>query len=508
MANRNFIFAFLAGALFLPGCFLAPKYKRPDVETPPAFKEQAAAVSPSSAAATGVEWKTAKPGDAFPRGAWWEFFGDSQLNQLELKVAVSNQNVKQAEAQYREAQALVRQAQAAWFPTLSAQPSAIRSFGPNNISFSRSNAGTTNQYELPLAASWEPDLWGAVAFAVRTEKAAAQASAAQLQGMLLSMQAELAADYFTLQSTDMQLSTLDAAVKSYEEALKLTQARFASGVASQADIAQSQAQLDQTRAQATDLNITRAQTEHAIAVLIGQAPSTFSLPAGRIQNAPRKVPMLLPSQLLERRPDVASAERLIVAANGQIGLARAAYFPALSLSASGGYESINLSNLLTWPSRFWSLGATATETILDFGRRRAVSQQAYALYDAQVAAYRQTVLAAFQEVEDNLAAQRLLEQEAAQTDSATKAAEDSLQLVLARYKAGTASYLDVITAQNIALTNERASAQILGRRMTAAVTLIRAIGGGWDTTQLPWPHNMESPPVASTAPVTTAVLPK
>jgi len=317
------------------------------------------------------------------------------------------------------------------------------------------------------------------------------------------MQAELAADYFSLAAIDMQSAILDSATTSYDKALKLTLARFNAGIASQTDVAQARTQLDSTHAQATDLGISRAQLEHAIAVLVGQAPASFSLSSLQIHRVPPTIPVGLPSQLLERRPDIATEERLIVAANGQIGLARAAYFPNISLAATGGYQSSVASHLLSWPNRFWSIGASATETLLDFGRRHAVSLQAQAAYDAQVAVYRQTVLAAFQEVEDNLAALRLLAEEAVEQDAATQGAEQSLSLEMERYKAGIVSYLDIITEQNIALTNERASVLILGRRMNAAVTLIRAVGGGWDDSQLPWPKNLYSPPAVSSAPATS-----
>ena len=513
-AFRFSLFASVPTALLLSGCFLAPHYKRPAIETPPAYKEAASAVMPQTAtpvssstgtatAAGNIQWKMANPKDTLAHGPWWQMFGDPQLNQLEQQVLVSNQNIKQAEAQYRQARAFVSEVRAAYLPTVATVPSITRSFGPNNIGNSSSNSGTRNLFDLPVTASWEPDLWGAVTFAVRTAKAEAQASAAQLEGMRLSMQAELAADYFSLAAIDMQSALLNSATASYEKALKLTLARFNAGIASQADVAQARTQLDSTHAQATDLGITRAQLEHAIAVLVGHAPAVFSLTALQIHRVPPTIPVGLPSQLLERRPDIASAERMIVAANGQIGLARAAYFPNVSLAATGGYESNTLSSWILWPQRFWSIGASAAETLFDFGRRHAVAKQAQALYDAQVAAYRQTVLAAFQEVEDNLAALRLLAEETVEQDAATQGAEQSLSLEMERYKSGIVSFLDVITTQNIALTNERASVLILGRRMNAAVTLIRAVGGGWDDSQLPWPKNLYSPPAVSSAPVTS-----
>ncbi len=511
----SYVFAIVGICFVLPGCFLAPHYKRPTVDTPPTFKEATSAVMPQTAtpvssstgtatAAGNVQWKMANPSDTLAHGPWWQMFGDPQLNQLEPKVLVSNQNVQQAEAQYRQAHAVVSEVRSAYFPTVTTEPSVSRSLAPNVSSRSNSanaNAGITNIFDLPVTAVWEPDFWGAVTFAVRTAKAEAQASAAQLEGMRLSMQAELASDYFSLAAIDMETALLNSATTSYDKALRLTLARFNAGIASQADVAQARTQLDSTRAQETDLGITRAQLEHAIAVLIGQAPATFSLPPLTIHRVPPTIPVGLPSQLLERRPDIASAERLIVAANGQIGLGtRRLFSQHCLLTATGGYESNFLSNWLTWPQRFWSIGASAAETVLDFGRRHAVSEQAQAAYDAQVAAYRQTVLAAFQEVEDNLAALRLLAEEAFQQDAASQGAEQSLALELERYKSGIVSYLDIITTQNIALTNERTSVQILGRRMNAAVTLIRAVGGGWDDSQLPWPKNLYSPPASSTAP--------
>ncbi|HVO33610.1 MAG TPA: efflux transporter outer membrane subunit, partial [Elusimicrobiota bacterium] len=448
-------YALLILTLLLPGCFLAPHYKRPSVETPPAFKESAPPVGESTST-----WKVAVPGDHLPRGPWWRMFGDPQLNALEQKVLGSNQNIKQAEAQFRQARAIVKETQSAYFPTVTTNPSATRSYSPNlNVhgNLSSGGASTVNLFDLPVEAAWEPDFWGAVTFAVRTAKAEAQASAALLENMRLSMQAELAADYFALEELDMETALLNSAVDSYQKALQLTLVRFNGGVASNADVAQARAQLEMTRSLVIDLGISRAQNEHAIAVLIGQSPSTFSLPASAIHSLPPPIPVGLPSELLQRRPDIANAERLIVAANGQIGLARAAYFPAISLTAAGGYESNAFSQWFSWPNRFWSIGASAAETLLDFGRRRAVSQQAQAQYDAQVAGYRQTVLGAYEEVEDSLSALRILAQEAAQTDAAARAADESLRLEIDRYKAGIVSYLDIITTQNIALTNERSA---------------------------------------------------
>lgn len=344
---------------------------------------------------------------------------------------------------------------------------------------------TFNDFTLPVDASWEPNLWNKIGLSVQNAAAAAQASNADLENVRLSLQATLASDYFTLAALDMQIVLLDSATVSYTRALELTQNRFNAGIASQTDIAQAQTQFNNTRAQRTDAALSRAQEEHAIAVLVGQSPSSFTLPPGKITTLPPLIPVGLPAELLERRPDIASSERQVAAANANVGLARVAYFPTLTLSASGGFESSTLANWISLPNRFWSIGASAAETLLDFGRRRAVRYQARAAYDATVAAYRQTVLGAFQEVEDNLSAWRLLQQESMEQDAATTSAEKSLQLENELYKAGTVSYLDVITTENIALTSERSSLLVLQRRMIAAVNLIRAIGGGWEDSMLP-----------------------
>jgi len=380
---------FIGFLYLLAGC-VGPKYHRPSVETPNAFKEQISS-------ATASQWSVANPSDAMSKGKWWESFQDERLNSLEVQVSSANQNVIQAEAQYREATALVSGARADYFPTVTTDPSVTRGFGP----ISSHGTATANTFTLPVTASWEPSLWGRVGYEVKNAKASAQASAADLENIRLSMQAELASDYFSLESLDMEINILNESVSEDQKALQLTNARFNGGVASQADVAQAQTQLDSTRAQATDLAITRAQFEHAIAVLMGRAPSAFSLSTATIQGVPPLVPSGLPTELLQRRPDVASAERHVAAANANIGLARVAYFPALTLTATAGYQASDSAEWLSWPNRFWSIGASALETIIDFGRHRAQSRQAHAAYDAAVAGYRQTVLSAFQEVEDN-----------------------------------------------------------------------------------------------------------
>jgi NodT family efflux transporter outer membrane factor (OMF) lipoprotein len=471
--------------LICAGCRVGPTYTRPSAPVPPAFTEN-------------DQWKTAHPNDGELRGNWWEMFNDPKLNELEQMVNPSNQTVKQAEAQFRQARALVALNRAQYFPTIGAAPAIS-----TGLSSTRAGSGTavasrgvTTQYTLPLSVSWEPDLWGRVRLAVENASASAQASAADLENVRLSLQTELATDYFLLRGIDMQLALLNSNITGYERALQLTINRFNGGVASKTDVLQAQTQLDSTKAQATDLGVTRAQDDHAIAVLTGRPPEQLAIPLGDIKGLPPPIPAAVPSQLLERRPDIAGAERRVAAANAEIGLAQTAFYPTLSLTGSAGFTASSFLNWFTWPSRFFSVGPALSQTLFDFGRRRAQVQISEAAYDALVAAYRQTVLGAFQEVEDNLAALRILEQEAAQQQSAVTASEQSLQLEIDRYKAGTVSYLDVITSQTIALTNERAAVTILRNRMTAAVQLIKGAGGGWNASTLPSPDALRSPATA------------
>ncbi len=461
--------------LALAGCAVGPKYQRPIAPSAPAYKE----------AAGGDQWKTATPGGGALRPNWWEIFGDPQLNKLEEMVPAANQSLKQAEAQYRQATALVRLNHAGYYPTVTAQ-TAITNTRTNTSAFGISQ-GAFTEYSLPLGASWEPDFWGRVRLTVENATASAQASAADLVNVRLSIQAQLASDYFQLLGLDMEQKLLNDTLSAYERALKLTIDRFNGGVASKSDVAQAQTQLASTRASLTDLGVARSQLEHAIAVLTGQPPSAFSIAPGKIQGPPPPIPPGVPSELLERRPDIAAGERQVAAANAEIGLAQTAYYPTLTLSATGGVESTRITTWLSWPSRVWSVGPTLAETLLDFGRRKAQVQGAQAAYDATVAGYRQTVLGAFQEVEDNLAALRILGREALQQDEAVKGAEDSLRLEMDQYKAGTVSYLNVITVQTIALSNESTAVGILSRRMTAAVQLILDLGGGWNASSLPSP---------------------
>jgi NodT family efflux transporter outer membrane factor (OMF) lipoprotein len=463
-----------ASLLFLASCAVGPRYSRPTTPVPPTYKEEPPG------------WKTSQPNDQVARGKWWEIFEDSQLNTFEEQINVSNQNLKAAVAQFEQARALVTFNRANYYPTVTAGVSASR----NRQSENRGLATTlskTNYTDLvtPVNVSYEADVFGRVRRSVETARSSAQASAGDMESVSLSLHAELAADYFQLRTFDAEEGLLNDTVAAFEKALQLTQNRYRGGVASAVDVAQAQTQLETTRSQAIDLQVQRAQFEHAIAVLLGQPAPTFGIGPAPWTTPPPAIPPGLPSDLLERRPDIAAAERRASAANAQIGVARAAYFPLLTLSASGGFESRSLTNWFNGPSGFVSAGASAVVTAFDAGRRRAVSEQARSAYDQTVANYRQTVLSAFQEVEDSLAALRILENEATTQDAAVSAAQHSLELSTNRYKGGVVSYLEVITAQSIALSDERAAVDILRRRMIASVQLIKALGGGWTSAHLP-----------------------
>jgi NodT family efflux transporter outer membrane factor (OMF) lipoprotein len=493
--------ALAAAALVLTtACSVGPDYVRPSTISPDAYKELDG-------------WKIARPQDALARGAWWEIFGDAQLNALEARVSISNQNLAVAEAQYRQARALVREARAGYFPTVTIGAGFTRS--RQSTTFSSSSGGTSStggssssanssaggssgsgqprsDFEVGLDFSWELDVWGRIRRTVESNRASAQASAGDLEAARLSFQAALAQDYFQLRTLDAQKQLLDETVAAFEKFLRLTQDRFASGVASQADVVQAQTQLKTTQAQAIDVGVQRAQLEHAIALLMGQAPATFTLPAAPLAATPPAIPVGVPSELLERRPDIAAAERRMAAANAQIGVAVAAFYPTITLNASSGLESSSLAKWFTAASRFWSVGPGISQTVFDGGLRHAQTDAARAAHDATIATYRQTVLAAFQAVEDNLAALRILEEENGVQDEAVKAAQDSVRLTTNQYKAGTVSYLNVITVQTIALTDEVTAIQIRGRRMAAAVLLVQALGGGWTAAELPSPRDATS----------------
>jgi NodT family efflux transporter outer membrane factor (OMF) lipoprotein len=458
-------------AALLGACTAGPDYVRPSVDVPSGYKE-----------ADG--WKVAEPRDQTLRGAWWERFGDPRLSALQAQVDVSSQTVAAAEAQLRQARALVQAARASYFPTVTVGLGLTRARTSATLSDSSVNAGrTATILQLPIDISWELDLWGRIRRMVESTRAGAQASVADLEGARLSVRAELAQDYFLLEALDADRALLDETVAGYQRSLQLTQNRYASGVAARADVPRAETQLKTTEAQAIDVGVQRAQLEHAIAVLLGQPASSFSLPAAPLAGTPPEIPVGLPAELLERRPDVAGAERRGAAANAQIGVAMAAYFPTVTLSAGGGFESGSLSQWLTWPSRFWSVGPGISQTVFDGGLRRAQTDQARAAYDASVAAYRQTVLTAFKEVEDNLAALRILQDEAGIQDDAVSAARQAVTITTNQYRAGTISYLDVVVAQTTALANERTAVDIRGRRMVAAVLLVKALGGGWTASE-------------------------
>jgi NodT family efflux transporter outer membrane factor (OMF) lipoprotein len=467
--------------LFAGACTVGPKYVRPAVTIPPAYKElEAGAGGPQA------EWKPSQPQDQVLRGKWWEIFGDAQLNALEDRIEVSNQNLKIAEAQFRQARDLIGINRSSLFPTVSAGPSTIVEQTSKNAPQAAANAGKTlGDLVLPFDLSYEVDAWGRIHRAVEAARENAQASAADLETSRLSLHAELASDYFTLRGLDAQKQLLDSTVIAYQKALELTQNRYVGGLAAKAEVAQAETQLETTQAQDIDVGVTRAQYEHALAALVGQPASTFSIPPSPLSLAPPKIPVGVPSDLLERRPDIAAAERRTAAANAQIGLAKTAYYPTLTLSPAAGVEGNTVGNWFAWPSRFFALGPTLLETLYDAGRRHAVTDQAWAAYDANVASYRQSVLTSFQEVEDNLAALRILEGESAKQQQAVESAERSLALSTNRYKGGLVTYFEVITAQSIALSNEITAVNILTRRMNASVLLIKALGGGWNASTLP-----------------------
>jgi NodT family efflux transporter outer membrane factor (OMF) lipoprotein len=470
---RSLAAAFAAGAFaVLSGCAVGPDYRKPEMQAPAAYKEN-------------VDWKVAQPQETVVRGAWWKIFKDPQLDALEEQVNISNQTVAAAEAQYRQALALVRAARAGYFPTVTAGAQATRSLRSSNANSVAVVTSEANDFLVTGTASWEPDIWGKVRRNVEANQAGAQASAADLESIRLSTQALLAQDYFQLCALDAEKTLLDATISAYQKTLVLTKNRYAAGVASRADVLLAETQLKTTQAQAIDLGVQRSQLEHAIAVLIGKPAPVFALPLTPLSAIPPDIPAGIPSELLERRPDIASAERRVAAANAQIGVAEAAYYPSITLGATGGFESSDISNWLSWPSRLWSVGLSLTQTVFDAGLRSALTDQARAAYDGTVASYRQAVLTGFQEVEDNLAALRILEEESRVQGEAVNAARQSWQVSMNQYKAGTVSYLDVVVVQAILLSNERVAVDISGRRMVAGVLLIKAIGGGWDVSALP-----------------------
>ncbi len=470
----------VAAAVLLSSCMVGPKYKKPDVPVAPTYTEQ-----PPQSYKETPGWKQSEPADQSLRADWWTIFGNPELNDLEGRINVSNQTLKAAEAAFRQARALIQVNRSNLYPTIGVGPS----IGAGRLSGNRPNgpavSSTYGDFVAPVDMSYEIDAWGRVRRSIAAAREQMQATAADLETVRLSLHAELAVDYFELRSLDAEKQLLDQTLVAYQKALDLTRNRFTGGLSSAAEVAQAETQLETTRAQDIDVGVARTQFEHAIAVLTGTTPESLTLAPKPLATTPPVIPVGLPSQLLERRPDIASAERHVAEANEQIGIAHAAFFPRLLITAAGGFEGGSIVNWFNWPSRFWAIGPSAVQTIFDAGRRRATESAATAGYDTSVANYRQTALDAFREVEDNLAALRILEQEDQTQRAAVAAAERSLNLAMNRYRGGLVTYLEVATAQTIALQNERTQVDLLRRRMDASVMLIKALGGGWNVASLP-----------------------
>jgi NodT family efflux transporter outer membrane factor (OMF) lipoprotein len=476
-------------AFLLAGCLLSPKYHVPSTETPAAYKE----LTPADFKTT-EGWKVAQPREDVLRGNWWEIFNDPQLNELEEKVDVSNQTIVAAAENYFAARALVVEARSQLFPTVTTSPALTRERLSATLSPGGGNTSspTFTDYLLPFDLTWQPDFFGRIRETVRSAEYGAQASAADLEETALTLQVDVAADYFQLRGQDALKELLDSTVIAFQQSLDLTRALFETGIGAEEAVAQAETQLEATKAQDTALGIERAQFEHAIAMLIGQPASTFSIPYEPLKASPPAIPFGFPSQLLERRPDIAAAERLVAQANAQIGIARAAYFPTVTLSAAAGFETVMFASWFTWPSRFFSVGPTVAETIFDAGLRRATVEQFKAQYEETVADYRQTVLTAFQQVEDNLATLRILSVEIQQQAAAVRSAQRANELALERYKLGLDPYLDVIITQTTLLSNQEIAVSLRIDQMTASSELIDSLGGGWDSSQLPSPAQLFS----------------
>jgi NodT family efflux transporter outer membrane factor (OMF) lipoprotein len=464
----------LAVAFLVSGCTVGPNYVRPPADVPVSYKELG-------------DWKPVQPSDQVTKGNWWEVYEDPQLNALEVQIDVSNQNLKAEQERFEQARAAIKISKSNYYPTITGGASASQNHISSNAPLFRTGVSKSDyaDYTIPIDASWEPDLWGRVRRTVEASRSEAQATAADVANVSLSLHAELAMDYFQLRGLDAQEDLLQSTVVAYEKALELTQNRYKAGLASAVDVAQAETQLRTTRAQAIDVGVNRSAFEHAIAVLIGKPPAQFNLPSSPLRAVPPAIPPGLPSDLLERRPDIAASERRMQESNAQIGVAKSAYYPLVTLSGSGGFESGVFTTLIQGPSGLWSVGAAASETLFDAGKRHAMTQQAQSAYRESIDTYRQTVLSAFQEVEDNLAALRILNDEEVVQQSAVASAEHSLALSINRYKGGIVNYLEVITAQNAALADEVTEVSIQTRRMQASVLLVKAIGGGWNASQIP-----------------------
>ncbi len=478
----------LAGLCLLTACKpVGPNYNRPGYEAPPAYKEAGATavlVPPPNPASGG--WQPAAPSDGMLRGKWWEIYQDPQLNQLEEHIATDNQSLRQALETYLAARDQVAAARSALYPTLSAGPSVTRDHtSSNGPSYAAGKSTTYNDFTLAGQASWEPDFWGRIRRTVEAARENSQASAADLAGVDLSLHAEMAADYFQLRGLDSETKLLDATVADLERQLDLTQRRLEGGVATGVDVAQAKTQLETVRAQLIDVGVARAQYEHAIGTIANLKLSEFSIPPSPLDLALPKVPVGVPSQLLERRPDIAAAERRAAAANAQIGIAVSAFYPTINLTGEGGFESLHFGTWIQGPSALWTLGAQAAQLLFDAGQRHALTDQARHAYEAQVAAYRNTIFQAFNDVEDQLSGLRILEQESGVEQRAVESAQHSFDLSNQRYKGGVTSYLEVLTAEAALIQNQRTAIDLQTRQFVASVGLVRALGGGWDASQLP-----------------------
>lgn len=474
--------------VLLVGCKpVGPNYSRPGYQAPAVYKEggASAVVAPPPNPAGGG-WQPATPSDGMLRGKWWEIYNDTQLNQLEDRIADNNPSLRQAMERYLAARDQVRAARANLFPVLTGDVSTSRArVSANRPLASKTGATTSGDFSIGGEASWEPDFWGRIRRSIETARASAQASAADAANVDLSLHAEMASDYFELRGLDAQTKLLTATVSDLEHQLDLTEQRLAGGVATEADVAQARTQLETVRAELVDIGVARAQFEHAIGTIANVSLSSFSIPPSPLDLPLPKVPLGVPSQLLERRPDIAAAERAAAAANAQIGIAVSAFYPTISLGGGGGFESARAGNWIQGPSSLWSLGAQAAELLFDAGQRHALTDQARHDYEAQAAGYRNTVLLAFNDVEDQLSALRILEQETGAEDKAVASAQHSYDLSNQRYKGGVTSYLEVLTAETTLLSNQRTAIDLQTRQFVASVALVRALGGGWDTSQLP-----------------------
>ena len=519
MTNRT-LWAVSALIVVLTGCTVGPKYTPPAKQAPPAYKEANANIppyTPNPNATTAGDptlaglgtWTVAQPQDAQLRGKWWEIYNDPELNSLEEQLNINNQNIKQFFENYMAARSLVREAHSQLFPTVTIGPSVSASQSSGNLgsgvvaggagggaSFTGSKSVNT-LLDLPANASWEPDLWGKVRNTIHQQQYAAQLSAADLENERLMEQASLATFFFQLRGQDALQQILDATVAADEKSLDINRAAYEAGTTDRISVIQAENTLQSARSQATNLGLARAQYEHAIATLIGKAASDFSLPPRAMLATPPAIPVGLPSQLLERRPDIAASERAMAAANAQIGIAYAAFYPNISLSGGAGFESSSWKHIFDWASRFWSLGASASETVFDAGLRRATVNQFVATYNADLASYRQTVLNAFQQVEDNLAALRILTDQIQVQHQVVDSARTALDLEQKRYDTGIDPYLDVVTQQNNLLSAQQVLAEIEIQRAVASVQLIEALGGGWDRSQLPTPEQVAAKPAAN-----------